>query len=176
MTVGSFPSGAKHNIISDEATLLLTVRSYGDETRKLLLDGIKRIVRGEAIAAGMPDNRMPVVTIREAEYTPATFNTDQLTTQTAALLTQRFGADRVKATPAVMGGEDFSRFYLADKSIESLIFWVGGVPRAKWQAAAGDAAKLPSLHSPFWAPDAEPTIATATEAMTAAALAVLKRS
>jgi len=176
VTVGSFHSGAKHNIISDEATLLLTVRSYGDETRKLLLDGIKRIVRGEAIAAGMPDNRMPVVTIREAEYTPATFNTDKLTTQTAALLTQRFGADRVKATPAVMGGEDFSRFYLADKSIESLIFWVGGVPRAKWQAAAGDAAKLPSLHSPFWAPDAEPTIATATEAMTAAALAVLKRS
>ena len=175
VTVGSFHSGAKHNIISDEATLLLTVRSYSDETRKLLLDGIKRIVRGEAIAAGMPDDRMPVVTVRESEYTPATFNTDKLTTQTAALLTQRFGADRVKPTPAVMGGEDFSRFYLADKSIESLIFWVGGVPQTKWQATGGDPAKLPSLHSPFWAPDAEPTIATATEAMTAAALGVLKR-
>ena len=175
VTVGSFHAGAKHNIISDEATLLLTVRSYGDETRKLLLDGIKRIVRGEAIAAGMPDDRMPVVTIREAEYTPATFNTDKLTKQTAALLTHLFGADRVKATPAVMGGEDFSRFYLADKSIESLIFWVGGVPQAQWQAAGGDATKLPSLHSPFWAPDAGPTIATATEAMTAAALGVLGR-
>ena len=175
VTVGSFHAGAKHNIISDEATLLLTVRSYGDETRKLLLDGIRRITRGEAIAAGMPDDRMPVVTIREAEYTPATFNTDKFTAQTAALLTGRFGADRVVATPAVMGGEDFSRFYLADKRIESLIFWVGGVPRAQWQAAAGNPMKLPSLHSPFWAPDAEPTIATATEAMTAAALDVLKR-
>lgn len=176
VTVGSFHSGAKHNIISDEATLLLTVRSYTDETRRLLLDGIKRIVRGEAIAAGMPEDRMPVVTIREAEYTPATFNTDQLTTQTAALLTQRFGEDRVKATPAVMGGEDFGRYYLADKSIQSLIFWVGGVPKAQWDAANGDPAKLPSLHSPFWAPDPEPTIATATEAMTAAALAVLKKA
>ncbi len=175
VTVGSFHSGAKHNIISDEATLLLTVRSYTDETRRLLLDGIKRIVRGEAIAAGMPDERMPVVTVRENEYTPATFNTNALTTQTAALLTQRFGAERVKPTPPVMGGEDFSRFYLADKSIESLIFWVGGVPQAKWQAANGDPAKLPSLHSPFWAPDAEATIATATEAMTAAALGVLKK-
>jgi hippurate hydrolase len=174
VTVGSFHSGAKHNIISDEATLLLTVRSYSDATRKLLLDGIRRVVRGEAIAAGMPDDRMPTVTIRSAESTPATFNTDQLTTQTAALLIERFGGDRVKATPAVMGGEDFSRFYLADKSIESLIFWVGGVPQAKWQAAGGDAAKLPSLHSPFWAPDAAPTIATATEAMTAAALGVLR--
>ncbi|HEV2746575.1 MAG TPA: amidohydrolase [Allosphingosinicella sp.] len=173
VTVGSFHAGAKHNIVPDEAQLLLTVRSYKDETRKLLLDGIRRIVRGEAIAAGMPEDRMPVVTIRDAEYTPATFNTEKLTTSTAALLTARFGADRVKETPPVMGGEDFSRFWLADKRIESLIFWVGGVPHAKWQAAGGDPAKLPSLHSPFWAPDAEPTIATATEAMVTAALGVL---
>jgi hippurate hydrolase len=175
VTVGSFHSGAKHNIISDEATMLLTVRSYSDETRRLLLDGIKRIVRGEAIAAGMPDDRMPVVTVREAEYTPATFNTEAITKSTAALFSERFGADRVVATPAVMGGEDFSRFYLADKSIQSLIFWVGGVPQAQWQKAGGDASKLPSLHSPFWAPDPEPTIATATEAMVAAALGVLGR-
>jgi hippurate hydrolase len=73
-----------------------------------------------------------------------------------------------------MGGEDFWRGYLADASSECLIFWVGGVPQAKWLAASGDAAKLPSLHSPFWAPDAAPTIATATEAMTAAALGVLR--
>jgi hippurate hydrolase len=176
VTVGSFHAGAKHNIISDEAQLLLTVRSYTDATRKLLLDGIRRIVRGEAIAAGMPDDRMPVVTIRDAEYTPATFNTAAFTTSTAELLTKRFGPDRVKATPAVMGGEDFSRFWLADKSIESLIFWVGGVPQAQWQKANGDPARLPSLHSPFWAPDPEPTISTATEAMVTAALGVLKKA
>ncbi|HEX8532655.1 MAG TPA: amidohydrolase [Allosphingosinicella sp.] len=176
VTVGSFHAGAKHNIISDEAKLLLTVRSYTDETRKLLLDGIRRIARGEAIAAGMPENRMPVVTVREGEYTPATFNTEKLTADTAALFTQRFGEARVRKVAAVMGGEDFSRFHLADKSIESLIFWVGGVPQAQWDKAAGDPAKLPSLHSPFWAPDAERTISTAAEAMVAAALGVLKKS
>src|SRR5687767_2961789 len=95
VTVGSFHAGAKHNIISDEANMLLTVRSYTDETRRILLDGIKRIVRGEAIAAGMPEDRMPVVTVREAEHTPATFNTEALTASTAALFTERFGADRV---------------------------------------------------------------------------------
>jgi amidohydrolase len=176
VTVGSFHAGAKHNIIPDEAQLLVTVRSYTPETRKLLLDGIKRIVRGEAIASGLPDDRMPVVTVRDAEYTPATFNTEKLTASTAALLTQRFGGDRVVKTPAVMGGEDFSRYHLADKSIESLIFWVGGVHQDKWKAAGGDASKLPSLHSPFWAPDPEPTIATATEAMVAAALGALGKS
>ncbi len=176
VTVGSFHAGAKHNIIPDEAQLLVTVRSYTPETRKLLLDGIKRIVRGEAIATGLPDDRMPVVTVRDAEYTPATFNTEKLTQSTASLFTQRFGADRVMKTPAVMGGEDFSRYHLADKSIESLIFWVGGVHRDKWKAAGGDISKLPSLHSPFWAPDPEPTIATATEAMVTAALGVFGKS
>jgi hippurate hydrolase len=176
VTVGSFHSGAKHNIISDEAKMLLTVRSYTDETRKILLDGIRRIVRGEAIAAGMPEDRMPIVTIRDAEYTPATVNTEKLTASTAALFTQRFGAERVIRTRPVMGGEDFSRFHLADKSIESLIFWVGGVPKAQWDKAAGDPAKLPSLHSPFWAPDAETTISTATEALTVAALGVLGKT
>lgn len=172
VTVGSFQAGTKHNIISDNAKLLLTVRSYSDETRKLLLDGIRRIARGEAIAAGMPDDKMPVVTFQEGG-TPATFNTDGLTTSTAAALTAAFGAERVRRVPAVMGGEDFGRFHLADKSIESLIFWVGGTPRAQFEKAGGDPAKLPSLHSPFWAPDAEPTIATATEAMVVAAMGVL---
>ena len=176
VTVGSFHAGAKHNIISDEATMLLTVRSYTDETRKILLDGIRRLVNGEAMAAGMPADKMPVVTVREAQHTPATVNTEALTTSTAALFTERFGAERVLKTRPVMGGEDFGRFYLADKGIESLIFWVGGVPKAQWDKAGGDPAKLPSLHSPFWAPDAETTISTATEAMVVAALGVLGKS
>ncbi|MEO6255944.1 MAG: amidohydrolase, partial [Sphingomicrobium sp.] len=47
---------------------------------------------------------------------------------------------------------------------------------AKWDAAGGDPSKLPSLHSPFWAPDAEAVISTATEALTLASLDILKKS
>ncbi|MFN3944326.1 MAG: amidohydrolase [Allosphingosinicella sp.] len=175
VTVGSFQAGTKHNIISDEAVLLLTVRSYTPETRRLLLDGIRRIARGEAIAAGIPDDRMPEVTIREGEYTPATLNTEALTRSSADLFRERFGEERVMQVPPVMAGEDFGRYHLADPSVESLIFWVGGVPQAKWDEVAGDTSRLPSLHSPFWAPDPEPTIATAAEAMVAAALGVFGR-
>ena len=175
VTVGSFQGGTKHNIISDEATLLLTVRSYNQKTRRALLDGIQRIARGEAIAAGMPEDRMPVVTIREGEFTPAAFNTEKLSNATAALFRQRFGAERVRDVPPPMVGEDFGRYYLADQNIESLIFWVGGVPKAKWDAAGGDTAKLPSLHSPYWAPEAETVIATGIEAMVTAAMGVLGR-
>ena len=175
VTVGSFQSGTKHNIISDEARLQLTVRSYTPEIRRQLLDGIQRIARGEAIAAGLPEDRMPVVTIRENEFTPATVNTPTLTRSTAALFRSHFGEDRVRQMRPVMAGEDFSRYLLADPSIESLIFWVGGVPQDRWQAANGEAARLPSLHSPFWAPDPDAVISTATEAMVVAALGVLGR-
>lgn len=172
VTVGSFHAGAKHNIISDKADLLITVRSYKPEVRQHLLDGIARIVKGEAIAAGMPEDRMPVVTVKD-EFTPSTFNTEKQTLRLASLFTNRFGKARVVSVPPTMGGEDFSRYWLADKSIESTIFWVGGVPQKQYDAAKGDLTKLPSIHSPFWAPEADAVISTAAEALTAAALDVL---
>ncbi|MEY2928317.1 MAG: hypothetical protein RL367_2794 [Pseudomonadota bacterium] len=172
VTVGSFHAGAKHNIIPDKAELLLTVRSYKPETRKLLLDGIARIAKGEAIAAGLPDALMPEVVVKD-EFTPSTYNTPALSARLATLFGARFGKTRFRAIPPVMGGEDFSQFWLADKTIESVIFWVGGVPQKQWDETGGDPAKLPSLHSPFWAPDAEKVVATAAEAMTAAVLDVL---
>ena len=175
VTVGSFHAGTKHNIISDDAKLQLTVRSYTPEVRKKLLDGIARIARGEAIAAGVPEDRMPVVTVREP-YTPSTFNTAKLSGRLIDLFGAHFGADRVVESKPVMGGEDFSQFWLADKTKEATIFWVGGVPKAKWDAAGGDETKLPSLHSPFWAPEADTVISTATEAMTLAALDILKKN
>jgi hippurate hydrolase len=174
VTVGSFHGGTKHNIIPDDAKLQLTVRSYTPETRKLLLDGIARIARGEAIAAGMPDDKMPVVTV-ENNFTPSTFNTSPFSDHLLQLFGSHFGADRVVETKPIMGGEDFSRYWLADKSKQATIFWVGGVPKAKWDAVSGDTSKLPSLHSPLWAPDADAVISTATEAMTVAALDVLKK-
>ena len=175
LTVGSFQAGNKHNVIPDEAKLQITVRTYKPEVRKLLLDGIGRIARGEAISAGLPDDRMPVVTIREGQHTPATFNTEKLANHTLALFGQHFGADRTTLLQPFMVGEDVGRYWLNDPAIEGTLFWVGGVPKTKWDAAGGDTTKLPSLHSPLWAPDAEAVISTAIEAMTVAALDVLKK-
>ena len=173
VTVGSFRAGYKHNIISDEAKLQLTVRSYSDESRQLLLDGIRRIVKGEAIAAGMPDEKMPTVTV-QVPYTPSTYNTPEFTEEVMAGLKSHFGDDRVMQVPSVMGGEDFGQFYRADpENVESLIFWVGGVPADDFAKAQAGEMELPSLHSPFWAPDAEKVIATASEAMIAATLDIM---
>jgi len=176
VTVGSFHAGAKHNIIPDEAKLQLTVRSYTDEVRAKLLDGIARIAKGEAIAAGIPEDRMPVVSVEKEEYTPATFNTPDFTEEMAAGLKARFGDQRVVQLPPVMGGEDFGRFSRDEnKDIKSLIIWVGGVPQAEFDAAKKEGRTLPSLHSPFWAPDAPAVISTATEALTSMAMKLMAK-
>ena len=175
LTVGSFQAGNKHNVIPDEAKLQLTVRTYKPEVRKLLVDGIARIARGEAISAGVPDDRMPIVTIREDQHTPATLNSEKFANRTLELFSRHFGADRTTVLQPFMVGEDVGRYWLNDSSVEGTLFWIGGVPKAKWDAAGGDTTKLPSLHSPFWAPDAETVISTATEAMTVAAFDILKK-
>ena len=175
VTVGSFHAGAKHNIIPDEARLQLTVRSYTDEVRQHLLDGIARIAKGEAIAAGLPEDRMPEMKVEKDEFTPATFNTVDFTEDMAAYLKTRFGEQRVLRIPPVMGGEDFGRFSRDDKDVKSLILWVGGVPQAEYDAAKKDGRTLPSLHSPFWAPDAPLVISTATEALTSMAMKLMPK-
>ncbi len=175
VTVGSFQAGFKHNVIPDEARLQITVRSYADETRDHLLKGIARIARGEALAAGMPEDKLPTVTISDP-YTPATYNTPDFTEQVMERLKPRFEG-RLRETPSVMGGEDFSQFRRADPdNVQSLIFWVGGVPQAQWERAQKGEIELPSLHSSLWAPDAPVVIATATEALVAATLDLLPTS
>ena len=92
VTVGSFHAGAKHNIISDEAKLQLTVRSYSDESRKQLLDGISRIARGEAIAAGW-DLQAPEPE-RQFFYMPFEHSENPADQSMAVrLLTERMGSD-----------------------------------------------------------------------------------
>lgn len=174
VTVGSFVGGTKHNIIPDEAKLLITVRSYSDAVRAKLLAGIQRIARGEAIAAGVPDDLMPIYKA-EPNYTPSTYNVPEFRDYLSSLYRTHFGADRViKATPT-MAGEDFSLIWRTDNKIKSFIMFVGAVPADKLaQINAGKAPAIP-LHSPFWAPDAPAVINTGAKALTVAALDILKK-
>lgn len=171
VTVGSFQAGAKHNIISDEAKLLLTVRSYDDETRAMLLDGIERIAKAQALAFGAPE---PEIFI-EPDFTPSTYNDPDLAATAAQAIGAAIGTENVNQVQPVMGGEDFSQYGRTDAKIPSLIFWVGAVHPDKWAAAQDSELALPSLHSPFFAPDYEPTIETGVTSMTATALALFKQ-
>ncbi len=170
LTVGSIHGGSKHNIISDEVKLQLTLRSYKDDVRMNTINSIKRMADGLGRAAGLPDDKLPIVTVRDAEFTPATFNNPDLAKRLTSSIGARLGADNVEIMQPVMGGEDFGAFGRAEPKIPSVLFWLGAVNPQKIAEAKKSGEILPSLHSPFFVPDAEPTINTGVKAMTAAAL------
>ncbi|UTW57861.1 amidohydrolase [Kordiimonas sp. SCSIO 12603] len=171
VTVGSFHSGTKHNIISDGAHLQLTVRSYTDEVRENLLTGIKRIAEAQAMSIGLPEDLWPEVTYSQG--TPATYNEPDFTGKIHAAMTKKFGEDRVIWSSPVMGAEDFAYYGRTEDRIPSLMFWVGAADPEDVKAANEGKKKLPSLHSPFFKPDYQATITQGVEAMTLAVMDIM---
>jgi hippurate hydrolase len=169
VTVGSIHGGTRNNVIPDDVKLELTVRSYKPEVREHLLAAIARIAKAEAAAANAPQE--PTVVVAGGGYS-ATYNDPALARRLSAAFAAAFGAERVVATPAIMGAEDFGDFGRA-ASCPSVIFWVGGVPKARWEEAKGDPRRLPSLHSSLWAPDREPTLKAGASALAVGALELL---
>jgi amidohydrolase len=174
VTVGSIHSGTKHNIIPDAATLQLTVRSYSDATRDTLLNGIRRIAIKNAEAMGFPEDLLPEVEVKD-EYTPALWNDPELVARSVAVMKSVVGADNVIEVTKEMGGEDFARYGRTEDKIPSFMIRLGVVPDAKWQAFQRGETNLPSLHSPFFAPDPAKSIDTGVKAMTAMALDLLQK-
>ncbi|MDQ7018299.1 MAG: amidohydrolase [Robiginitomaculum sp.] len=175
VTVGSFHGGTKHNIIPDSAHLKLTVRSYSDEVREKLLHGITRIAQNQARAFGLPEDKLPVVT-KEENYTPSLYNDPALVKNTMAAIAKQIGADNIRELKPVMGGEDFSRYGRTKDKIPGFMFWVGAVNPDVYAKTKAEGGTLPSLHSPFFAPDPRRTIITAVDAMSTAALNLLGKS
>jgi hippurate hydrolase len=157
ITVGSIHGGTKHNIIPDEVKLQITVRSYSDDTRKLLLDGIENKALAAAASARAP---RPTVTV--VDGTPATYNDPDLTERLAAVARDTLGPDNILRPEPRMGGEDFSEYGRAGVPI--CMFWLGTVPPAKIEAAK-TGTPLPSLHSSLYFPDPEPSIKTGVRTM-----------
>ena len=170
VTVGSFHSGSKHNIISDKALLQLTVRNTNLETRELLLTGIKRIAENLGRAAGLPEDKLPEV-IYSQESTPPTVNNGPMVKRLSALWQNKLGQQRVLSIGSQgMGAEDFP-FFTTDPAIPSVYFAVGGTSLADIEAAArGTGPTIASHHSPLFKIEPEPAVVTGVHATVLALL------
>ena len=168
ITVGSIHGGTKHNIISDSCRLQLTVRSYGPEIRERLLSGIKRKAKAAAISANAPE---PIVEFSDA--TPATRNDEALVERVVPVFKRVLGDKNVIPAEPSMGGEDFSEYGLAGVPI--FMFRLGSVNADRLAEMKKDGKTPPSLHSPFYYPDAKEAITTGVTAMTAALLDLMAK-
>jgi len=174
VTVGSIHGGTRYNIIPDEVNLQLTVRAYKEEVRQRLLAAIERITKGIALAAGIPDDRAPIVKISDTEVTAATYNEPQLTERLATVFRSALGDDNVVRVPSAMASEDFGYLSL-DQKIPATIFWLGAVDPVKVKQSRETGTPLPSLHSALFAPLPDPTLRTGVKAMTSAVLELMKK-
>ena len=174
VTVGSIHGGTKHNIIPDEVHLQLTIRSYSDEVREKLIAAIKRITKGQAMAAGLPEGKHPVVKVKD-EYTPAAYNDPKLVARVNGVFEKWFGKDVLIERKPTMGGEDFGRYGRTEHKIPIYMFRLGGVSSAAMKQAQALGQPLPSLHSAKFAPDTA-CIKTGVTAMSAAVLELLSKN
>ncbi len=173
VTVGSIHGGTKSNIIPDEVKLQLTLRSYSDAVRQNIVDSLRRICRGEAIAAGIPEDRLPIVTVSTTEGTPSAYNDPTLTRRVRGTLATWLGAENVFNVEAEMIGEDFGRYSRTPEKVPACMFRLGAVDPAQLAASQRTGEVLPSLHSGKFAPAVTPTIRTGVTALTAATLDLL---
>lgn len=171
VTVGSIHGGSKHNIIPDEVKLQLTLRSYSEKVRDHQIAAIQRITRGLAQAAGLPEDRMPLVTLGENSV-PPTYNDPALTQRLVKTFAAWFGEENIRTRPPSMGAEDFGMFGRAAEA-PSCMFWLGAVEPARWQEAERAGKPLPSLHNSQFHPQRGPTLKTGLTAMTAAVLELM---
>lgn len=170
LTVGALQAGTKENIIPDDATLKLNIRTFNEGVRDHILSAVRRVCCAECVASNSP---------RDPEFTdldsyPLTEN-DAVATQKVA---QAFGAqfgDKAYETMPASASEDFSVFGRNWKV--PYVFWfVGGTDPQSYQEAVKNNTvnAIPSNHSPKFAPVLDPTLKTGLQAMMTAAVAWLE--
>jgi amidohydrolase len=168
ITVGSIHGGTQGNIIPDEVTLQLTVRTFRDEVRTQVRAAIERTVKAEAQAAGSP--REPRIVWGGG--TDAVYNDPALAGRMMSALRATLGADRVVEMPAKMTSEDFSQYGRA--GVPSVLMHIGAVPAEALAGARRSGVPLDAPHSPRWLPELKPTLTGAVVAEVATLLDLLR--
>ena len=174
VTVGDIHGGTKRNIIPNEVKMELTTRAFSDKARQTIADGIARTAKGIAVAAGIPENLMPVVKLLDDESTPVLYNDPALALRVRTALAKTLGAKNVIDTPRIMGSEDFGVLGYDDHKIPVTMFWLGAADPVKLAAATAAGKELPGPHTSKFEPLPEPTLKTGVTAMTSVAISLLQ--
>jgi len=169
ITVGSIHGGTKGNIIPTEVKMELTIRSYKDQVRKHLLEGIQRKANAIAESFNVPRENYPVLKLRDT-YTPALYNDPKLVNRIISGFKKLLGKDKLVQLEPTMGGEDFARYGKTKDKVPVFMYFLGTVNPEKYQTYEKEGKSLPSLHSDKLVLDVEPSIKTGVSAMTNAVI------
>jgi len=170
LTIGALQAGTKENIIPDDATLKLNMRTFDEDVREYMLGAVRRICCAECAASNAP---------REPEFTtlssyPLTINDLETSERVGKAFESHFGERAYETAPAA-ASEDFSVFG-REWAVPYTFWFVGGTDPETFRNALKEKKlnEIPSNHSPKFAPVLDPTLRTGLEAMLCAAGAWLE--
>lgn len=154
--------------------LVLDVKTYSENIRQKLLEGIRDMATKLSSEAGVP--RPPTVTT--SVRAPLTRNNEKFAEILRLSFIEHFGSEKIGDAIPAHPCEDFSR--LATPFDTPYVFWFFGRqdPLEFEEAVQADKFldKVPINHSPFNAPVLRPTLQTGTDALALAALNFLSGS
>ena len=148
------------------------LRTLDENDCDKMIASVIRIAKGVGIAAGLPDDKLPIVNVTKGY--PANYNDPHLTKQIIQVFEKAIGKNNVTNPQPSLIGEDFS-YYSLDKKIPSLFFLLGSSDSLKYNESMQTGVALPSLHSTLMAPSPDITIKTGIKTMTSAVLELLKK-
>lgn len=164
VTVGAIHGGTKHNVIPDEVKMLLTLRYFEDDVLNTIKESIINITRGAAIAAGLPESKMPLVEFDDDVNPPVTNNAG-LVMSVVKSMKEILGEKNVFQVDPATVAEDFGKYGLTEEKIPIALFWLGGVNEKKYEDHIANKTGLPPLHNSSFSPDFDPTFRTGVSAM-----------
>ena len=164
VTVGSIHGGTKHNIIPEEVDMKLTIRFFTDDVYRQIISALRRIADGQASAAGLKQDRMPLITAAD-EYTPPVSNDPDLVADATNSMALILGKENVIRVEPSTVAEDFGKYGRTPENVKISLFWLGGVNRQRYFESLEKGTMLPALHSSNFLPDFAPAYIAGATAM-----------
>lgn len=145
LTVSSIHAGTDYNVVPSSVSIKVNLRWFNDKTRDILLNGIKRINEGLAIANNLPKNLYPEIKMKGNAY--PLLNDTTLTKRINTNLAKFVTAENIiTEIPPIMGSEDFPLLGKHNKEAISDYLFIGIANPEVMSKAIAEGKKYPFYH------------------------------
>lgn len=145
LTVGAIHAGVDNNVIPSSAIVKLNLRWFNEKTRNVLMEGIKRINEGIAVANGLTKEQYPAMILKGNVF-PLENDTVLTHKINAALGTVLMPQKIITHSPATMGSEDFHHLVMGNNKTIYTYIKVGIVDPPAYAKALDEGKKAPFFH------------------------------
>jgi hippurate hydrolase len=169
ITVGAINGGTVGNVIPNQVVLKLTIRTFSQDSRNIIMKRLKEIGDNSARAAGLPETLLPKYDLLDMSI-PSVYNNPELGKKLKDCFNKYMGTASVVKIKPMMIGEDFSVYGQQSDSIPSYILWMGTLSAERKAKSIQSNIEIPALHTSKFAPDYEQCIPQNVMMMSAAML------